>query len=291
MPDPFKHRVMVVDDDLAIRQSITVFLHANGYEVTSATDGYDALWQLKNGLVEVMISDLEMPGLSGFEFLSVIRQRFPKMLLIAMTGKPEGQFELATAIADGFYPKDQQHPKKLLSTIAELLRDSAAQGSGLQLESSEVQVTGYRSDVPGTPPMVLTCPECLKSLSTAAPKENRSSDSPEVPCVVCGNTLGYVVALSYSATSVGHAGSSERLQGVALGNSCASTRKVAKLIHRKFRDLLCGLANRRLRGEPSADPSSVKSRDHEDRKQLGVATQTSPALHWEGSEQKGKTDH
>ena len=183
MPDPSKHRLMVVEDDFAIRQSITVFLHANGYEVTSATDGYDALWQLKNGMVEVMISNLEMPGLSGAEFLSVIRQRFPKMLLIAMTAKPEGQSELATAIADGFFPKDQQHPKKLLSTIAELLRDSAAQGSGLQLESSEVQVSGYRSDVPGTPPMLLTCPECLKSLSTAASKESRQGIHQKCPAL------------------------------------------------------------------------------------------------------------
>ncbi|MGA7928173.1 MAG: response regulator, partial [Candidatus Sulfotelmatobacter sp.] len=130
MPDLSKHRLMVVDDDSTSRQSITAFLHANGYEITSATDGYDALWQLKNGMVDVMISYLEMPGLSGAEFLSVIRQQYPKMLLIAMTVKPEDQSELATAMADAFFPKGQQHPKKLLSTIAELLRDSAVRRTG-----------------------------------------------------------------------------------------------------------------------------------------------------------------
>jgi len=290
VPDPSKHRLMVVEDDSTSRQSITAFLHANGYEVTSATDGYDALWQLKNGMVDVMISDLEMPGLSGAEFLSVIRQQYPKMLLIAMTVKAEGQSEPPTAMADAFYPKGQQHPKKLLSTIAELLRDSAVRRTGLEVESSEISATGYRSNGVGIPPALLTCPECLKSLSNAAPKKSLLRESQEVPCIVCGNTLGYVGDLSYSATSVGHTGSSKRLHRFGLGNSCTTTWRFARLVQRKFREMLCGLANKRLLGESSAYPSG-NLRDHDDTTPLKVTTQTSRALHGEGRAQERKTDH
>jgi CheY-like chemotaxis protein len=173
MPDRPKQKIMVVDDDPAIRESMTAFLHANGYELSSATDGYDALWLLKNGLVNIVISDLEIPGLSGFEFLSILRQRYPEISVIAMTGRPEGRSKLATAIADAFYPKGQQHPKRLLSMIAELLRDSTIRTRVQEAESSAVRITDNRSDTGSTPDVLVTSPECLKSFSIEAQRGKR----------------------------------------------------------------------------------------------------------------------
>lgn len=113
MPGSSKHGVMVVDDAAAGREALALFLHAHGYEVSTATDGYDALWKLKNDAVDIVVSDLEMPGLSGVQFFSLIRERFPEILVIAMTGPPGDKSEFATAKADGFYPKAEQSPKKL----------------------------------------------------------------------------------------------------------------------------------------------------------------------------------
>src|SRR5258708_8247930 len=82
---PVLHRILVVDDEESIRQLFGRLLKKAGYEVASAENGFDALLKLKEFLPEVIISDLNMPKMSGFEFLSVIRRRFPKISVIAST--------------------------------------------------------------------------------------------------------------------------------------------------------------------------------------------------------------
>src|SRR5581483_6636103 len=181
MPDPSKRKIMVVDGDPAICESMRVFLQANGYEASSATDGYDALWQLTNGSVDVIVSDLEMPELPGFEFLSVIRERYPGTLVVALSERPAGRSELGSVCADAFYPDGLQHLKRLLSIIAELLRASALREKTQRVESSKVSVTGYWSDTPGTCHVLVTCPECLTSFSIIAPKETRWTEARESP--------------------------------------------------------------------------------------------------------------
>jgi CheY-like chemotaxis protein len=86
MLNPYGHKVLVVDDDAAVRNSIVLILRASGYDVSVATDGFDALLQLKKSLPAIVISDLNMPEMSGFEFLSVVRRRFPEISVIAMSG-------------------------------------------------------------------------------------------------------------------------------------------------------------------------------------------------------------
>lgn len=112
MPDPSKSKIMVVDDDAVIRESLTALLRSRAYEVSSATNGYDALWQLKSGSVGLMITDLETPGLAGLEFLSVIRERFAEIAVIAMSERPRGESELAAAVADAFYPEGRARSEK-----------------------------------------------------------------------------------------------------------------------------------------------------------------------------------
>src|SRR5690349_6800291 len=86
MRDSPKHRILIVDDDPSIREVLCMLLGEEGYEAESAEDGFDALLQMKNSLPELVISDLNMPRMSGFEFLSVLRRRFPQILVVAMSG-------------------------------------------------------------------------------------------------------------------------------------------------------------------------------------------------------------
>jgi CheY-like chemotaxis protein len=107
-----KSKILVVDDDASVRQSLTMLLAAEGYAVNSAVNGFDALLQLKGSLPDVITSDLNMPQMSGFEFLSVIRRRFPHIPVIAISGA----FDSAEAvpggvIADRFYAKGQHEPR------------------------------------------------------------------------------------------------------------------------------------------------------------------------------------
>ena len=86
MSTPSKFEILVVDDDDAVRDSIGLLLQMSGYHVSTAKNGFDALLQLKRSLPSIILSDLNMPQMSGFEFLSVVRRRFPKISVIAMSG-------------------------------------------------------------------------------------------------------------------------------------------------------------------------------------------------------------
>src|ERR1700761_6531133 len=123
MPHSFRHEILVVDDDAAVRNSLVMVLQPAGYGVKVAVDGFDALLQLKKSLPGIVISDLNMPQMSGFEFLSVVRRRFPQISVIAMSGAyPSGDVVPSGVIADAFYGKGQAGPKELLRMISELIQ-------------------------------------------------------------------------------------------------------------------------------------------------------------------------
>jgi CheY-like chemotaxis protein len=123
MPTPSKFQVLVVDDEPSIRESVGLLLMSAGYEVDAAADGFEALLQLRKMLPDVMVSDLDMPHMSGFELLSVVRRRFPGILTVAMSGACQ---ELPPGvIADGFYAKGE-HPKNLFRTLERLLGSAPA---------------------------------------------------------------------------------------------------------------------------------------------------------------------
>lgn len=119
MLDPSRHQVLIVEDDAAVRDSIAMVLKASGYEVTTAANGLEALALLKSGLTAVVLSDLYMPEMSGFELLSVVRQQFPKLSLVAMSASYEtGETVPDGVIADAFYPKGYGNPGVLLRILS-----------------------------------------------------------------------------------------------------------------------------------------------------------------------------
>jgi CheY-like chemotaxis protein len=118
------HRILVVDDEQNIRDGLAMLLTAHGYTVSLAAHGFDALLQLRSANPELIISDLNMPQMSGFELLSVLRRRFPEILVLAMSGAYEsGDHVPGGVIADAFYAKGFQHPQHLLRTVADLIQN------------------------------------------------------------------------------------------------------------------------------------------------------------------------
>jgi CheY-like chemotaxis protein len=83
MSTPVASHVLIVDDEASIRDSTSMLLRSAGYVVRTAEHGFDALLQLGTLASDVIISDLNMPQMSGFEFLSVVRRRFPEIVVIA----------------------------------------------------------------------------------------------------------------------------------------------------------------------------------------------------------------
>lgn len=80
-------RVMVIDDDDLVRQTIVEVVAMFGYEVTGASNGRDALALLAEGSIpDVVVTDILMPGMSGLEVIAEIRRNFPAVRIVAMSG-------------------------------------------------------------------------------------------------------------------------------------------------------------------------------------------------------------
>jgi len=115
--------ILFLDDDPCMRDVMAMVLNEEGYEVSTAADGFDGLAQLRNSIPDLIISDLHMPRMSGVEFLSVVRRRFPAIPVIAISGAHEMNASFpAGVMADAFYPKGRCHPDELMRTIHELMR-------------------------------------------------------------------------------------------------------------------------------------------------------------------------
>ena len=75
MPD-LPARLLIVDDESTIRAALGAIFRGLGYQVRTAGDGFSALRHLRTEIPDMLLSDLNMPRMSGFELLSVIRRRF-----------------------------------------------------------------------------------------------------------------------------------------------------------------------------------------------------------------------
>jgi CheY-like chemotaxis protein len=84
---PFRCRVLIVEDDPVVLETTSAVVRGFGFFVRTAEDGFVALRILREVLPDLIISDLRMPGMSGFELLSIVRRRFPHIPTIAISGE------------------------------------------------------------------------------------------------------------------------------------------------------------------------------------------------------------
>src|SRR5271170_1894664 len=78
-------RILVVDDEESIREFFEIMLKREGYEVFTAPNGKEALEALKRQPADLIISDIQMPEMSGMELLSKVREMDPEMVVIMIT--------------------------------------------------------------------------------------------------------------------------------------------------------------------------------------------------------------
>ncbi len=100
-----KVKLLIVDDDESVRESLLQLFTELGLSVRSAEDGSSALLEIRQEVPDIILSDLNMPRMSGFEFLSVVRRRFPSIRVIAMSGAFSGEDIPPGIAADAFYEK------------------------------------------------------------------------------------------------------------------------------------------------------------------------------------------
>jgi len=92
------NKVLVVDDYEMNLKMLTRYLEQNNYHVSAATNGLDALdmFEAEDGDFDLLITDLVMPGVSGVGVISIVKERYPNVPIIAMTGWGEHLEVLAT---------------------------------------------------------------------------------------------------------------------------------------------------------------------------------------------------
>src|SRR5437588_12617477 len=150
MSTPSNYPILVVDDESSIRDSLELLLVSAGYDVSTAKDGFAALMHLKRRLPELIVSDLNMPQMSGHEFLSVVRRRFPQIMTVAMSGDYQSDAVPPDVIADSFFAKGQS-PKHLLATVADLIRTSDTWVSAHLKEGAPAWIPRNGNDSHGMP--------------------------------------------------------------------------------------------------------------------------------------------
>lgn len=201
MPNCSRYQILLVDDDDSVRNTLAMLLTSAGYDVAAASDGFEALLHLKRALPGLIISDLNMPRMSGFEFLSVVRRRFPGILVIAMSGAyNEGSAVPGGVIADGFYAKGRSNPDALFTTVADLIKTAPARQADHRKESAPVWIPRNGKDAHGIPYIVITCTECLRSFPLNVVEE-ATQEVRETPCLFCRSVVKYIIDFSLSVVS------------------------------------------------------------------------------------------
>jgi chemosensory pili system protein ChpA (sensor histidine kinase/response regulator) len=115
--------VMVVDDSVTVRKVTSRLLERNGMEVVTAKDGLDAVAQLQDHQPDIILLDIEMPRMDGFEVASFVRhddtlRETPICMITSRTG--EKHRERAMAIGVNEYLGKPFQETELLDTIKRL---------------------------------------------------------------------------------------------------------------------------------------------------------------------------
>ena len=123
MKEQEQARILVIDDDKAVRKSHEAMLKANGYDVDVAETGIEAIKKSKAKLYNLALVDLRLPDMDGIELLTSMREAVPKTVKIIITGYPsqENAIEAVNRGADGYIVKPYSM-EELLRKIKEQLQ-------------------------------------------------------------------------------------------------------------------------------------------------------------------------
>jgi CheY-like chemotaxis protein len=179
-------RILVVDDEPVILTTTRAILETQRWNVRTAEDGFDALRVLRETLPDVIISDLRMPNMSGFEFLAVVRRRFPHIPVIAVSGEFLLEGMPPGLLVDAFLQKGGYTPEQLFAKIKELVQESPIRPHLAKCTKAPLWIPRRDADY-----IVATCTECLRSF----PVDDVSTGSElrTTECPSCATQVEYLV--------------------------------------------------------------------------------------------------
>jgi CheY-like chemotaxis protein len=182
-------KLLVVDDAPSIRSSISGMLAEIGYIVRTAGDGLEALVAIRMDGPNILLSDLNMPGMSGFELLRVVRLRYPSIQVIAMSGSFSGEEVPSGVIADAFYQKGCSI--RSLLRIIEGLSQQKLRPVIDPVATAPLRIQRNGIDSFGSPYATIVCPECLRSFHETV--SGSLTSIREAHCSHCHQSIYYVI--------------------------------------------------------------------------------------------------
>jgi two-component system, chemotaxis family, sensor histidine kinase and response regulator WspE len=120
-----RKRVLVVDDSLTVREAEQFLLHSRGYDVEVAVDGIDGWNALRASHYDMIVTDVDMPRMTGLELVAKIKAH-PKLhalpvIIVSYKDRDEDRLRGLEAGADRYMTKSSFHDETLLAAIAELI--------------------------------------------------------------------------------------------------------------------------------------------------------------------------
>ncbi|OPH56410.1 DNA-binding response regulator [Paenibacillus ferrarius] len=139
-------KILIVDDDAHIRELMSFFLQNEGFDIIEAVNGEEALALLADKLVELVILDIMMPLMDGWDLCKEIRKRDPHILLLMVTAKGESGhkvkgFQLGT---DDYLAKPFDPVELVLRVKALLKRSRISSSKVIQLGEILLNLGTYK---------------------------------------------------------------------------------------------------------------------------------------------------
>jgi two-component system, OmpR family, response regulator MprA len=153
-PEPPPYRVLIAEDDRAVRDALTRVLRVEGYDVDAATDGAVALNRIAEARPDIAVLDVMMPNVDGLSVCRTLRQRGDRLPILLLTARHEirDRVDGLDAGADDYLPKPFAIDE-LLARVRALLRraDSATPGDVLSVADLVVDRAGRQVTRAGQP--------------------------------------------------------------------------------------------------------------------------------------------
>lgn len=193
-------KILLVEDDKSLREIYGVRLLAEGYDIVSAGDGEEALAMAIKERPQLIVSDVMMPKISGFDMLDILRSttETKDIRVIMMTAlSSDDQRARGEALgADRYLVKSQVGIEDVVRTVHEVLNDAPTSSSSPSAFGSSSPSAAARPAPTGVPPRPMAAPTpqptpapAAPSIQPAAPSISSSTPSPMPQPQVPASTL------------------------------------------------------------------------------------------------------
>jgi len=130
-------KILIVDDEEGDRLIAQAILERAGHETFFAHDGEEALRQFALKGIDVVVTDLQMPEVHGFELITVLRDFAKPPALVAVSGTGQFQLHMAEALGAKYTLQKPLTPELLLDAVSRALADAAEEQAAAEAEGAE----------------------------------------------------------------------------------------------------------------------------------------------------------